>query len=948
MKNPRSFIERFAGPLWLYLGRWLDNKGMVALAESCYRSSDTTDGRSGVEAAFRLSQLLLAANRDIEAVAVCERALSVDPNHARLWCALGAAKRRLADMDAARNAYEKAVGLDPHYAQAWNNLGEWHLTKGDASAALIDFERALKLEPHLLYAINNRVAALYELGQFAAAEEMARKAIDVYPNEAALHANLGNVLLHTGKARLAAKAFQKAIECDASCPEAHIGLSTVLGETHRLAETLAYLKQAIALKGENAQRLAALALGQQASGDRAAAEETCEKVLALQPNNISALITLAGCLSSRGDHRGAIACNERALVAVPDMPAIYSNVAFDSTYLPDATAEEVFGYHREWARRYEKNKEQQSFTFDRENQLDRPLRIGYVSGDFGRHPVGFLLRDVLRYHDRNQFNIYCYAMMRGSDEITDEIRENADSWVDALFMTDDKLAEKIHEDRIDILVDLSGHTAYNRLPVFVRKPAPVQATWIGYFHSTGLDSIDYFITDPYTTPAKSGQLFSEDPVWMPHTRFCYSPPVYAPGVALTPAAMSGHITFGSFNRIEKLVDPVIKAWVEILKAVPGSRLLLKAGGLSDKAVRDNLSERFATFGLDPSRLEMQGPSSHPEMLAQYADIDIALDPFPFNGGMTTLEALWMGVPLVALAGDSVVSRQSTSVLANVGMTELVFNDLNSYIAGSVALAHDLTRLSTLRREMRARMSRSPLCQPDQFAQDLEALYRRMWQAWCHGETLAMEVIESLPVARKTVLHVGCGPADIRSLPEFFQRRWQEIRLDIDPSVAPDIIASMLDMSPVASASVDAVYSSHNIEHLYPHEVGVALKEFRRVLKPDGVLVLTCPDLQSVCTLVANDQLEEAAYVAPAGPIAPIDILYGHRPAMERGNLFMAHKTGFTARSLGRVLRDSGFNSIEVGTGQCYDLWALAYPSEAEQSRIDGDKSLCFPKKSENS
>lgn len=942
MINPRSFIEPVVGPLWLYFGRWLDKKGMAALAESCYRNGGATAGKSGAEAAFHLSQILLVSGRDDEAVTVCEQALRVDPRHARLWCALGAARRRLLELDAARDAYEKAVALDQGYAQAWNNLGEWHLIKGDASAALDKFEQALKFEPSLLQAMNNRAAALYELGHFGDAEDMARKAIAAYPDQAALRANLGNMLLHTGKARQAAKEYQKALECDQNCAEAQIGLSTLLGETHRLAETLAYLKNKISIKGESAQRLAMLALAQQAAGDRAAAEETCKKVLSQQPNNISAMITLAGCLSARGDHRGAIACNERALEANSDMPAIYSNVAFDATYLPDATAEEVFGYHREWAIRYEKTEKRQAFTFDRQREPDRPLRIGYVSGDFGRHPVGFLLRDVVSNHDHSQFSVTCYSMTRGSDEVTDAIRKNADVWVDALFMTDDELAEKIHEDRIDILVDLSGHTAYNRLPVFVRKPAPVQATWIGYFHSTGLETIDYFITDPHTTPATTSQLFSETPIWMPHTRFCYSPPEYATMVARAPVEANGTITFGSFNRVEKLVDPVVSAWVKVLNAVPGSRLLLKSGSLSDEAVCKSLRERFVAHGLEAERLEMRGPSSHPEMLAEYGDVDIALDPFPFNGGMTTLEALWMGVPVVALAGEGVVSRQSTSVLANIGLQELVFDSLTSYIEGAIALARDHDRLATLRRGMRARMSRSPLCLPDQFTQDLEALYRRMWQAWCRGEKLGMEAAESLPVARKTVLHVGCGKADIRSLPRLFHRRWQEIRLDINPDVAPDVVASMLDMSPIASTSVDAVFSSHNIEHLHPHEVSVALKEFRRVLKPDGVLVLTCPDLQSVCELVANDQLEEPAYISPAGPIAPIDILYGLRAAMAKGNLFMAHNTGFTARSLAGALADSGFETVEVKRGRDFDLWALAYSSEVAQERVEADKSLCFP------
>lgn len=938
-----ALFSPITGSLWLYLGDWLNRKGLASLAESCYRNGSAGAGKTAAESDFRLAQLLLADKRDEEAASLCARALQSDPNNARLWCALGAARRRLAQLDPAKEAYEKAVALKPDYAQAWSNLGEWWLLKGAYQTALEMLEQALHFQPRLLEAWNNRVAALYEMGRFAEAEDAAQHALEVYPDEPALHVNLGNVLLHTGKARQAAKSFQRALECDAHSPEAQIGLSTVLGEAGRLAETLEYWEQEIAVKGENAQRLASLALAQQMKGDWPAAEATAQKVLTLQFTNISALVTLASCHSRRGEHGQSIELLERALRENPEMPAIRSNIAFDATYLPGASAEEVFALHAAWADCFEEARSyRQRFTFEQDNNPERPLRIGYVSGDFGRHPVGFLLQDVVRHHDKQHFSIHCYSTARRDDDITAAIRQHADAWVDALLMTDDELAEKIHEDRIDILVDLSGHTAYNRLPVFVRKPAPVQATWIGYFHSTGLESIDYFITDPTTTPLDAGQLFSETPVWLPHSRFCYAPPAVAPAVAEAPVLERGLVTFGCFNRIDKLVDPVIDAWAEILKEVPTSRLLLKSGGLDNEGVCEKLRERFVSRGVDAGRLELRGPSSHFEMLAEYSDIDIALDPFPFNGGMTTLESLWMGVPMVTLAGSGIVARQSASALTNIGLPELIFADRDAYIKGAVALAYDTSRLTTLRRELRARMSNSPICQPDQFSHDLEALYRRMWQAWCRGEKLATEVVQGKSLPRKTVLHVGCGPADKRSLPMFFQSGWREVRLDIDQSVAPDVVASMLDMTPVDTASMDAVYSSHNIEHLHPHEVVVALREFRRVLKPDGILVLTCPDLQSVAELVAKDQLEEPAYISPAGPIAPIDILYGHRAAMERGNLYMAHKTGFTARSMDRVLKESGFTATVVARGQNFDLWVLAYPSDVLTERVGRDRALCFP------
>lgn len=731
-----SLLGRLGAVLWLRGGGWLERKGLATLAETCYRHVLDGGGAGAAEASLRLAQRLLEQKKLVEAAQVCEQGLAADGRNARLWCALGASRRRLARMEEAREAYERAIALDPAYAQAWCNLGEWLLVKGELEAALTRFNEALRLEPALREALNNRAAVLYELGRFEESEAAARRAIELHPGEAALHVNLGNVLLHSGKARPAVKAFYKALECDPASPEANMGLATLLGENHRLAETLAFFEHEIAVKGESVQRLASLALAQQAKRDWPAAEATCRKMLEMQPTNVSALVTLAGCLSTRADHAGAIELERKALAVAPDMPGIGSNIAFEATYLPDISPDEVFAFHREWAGKFESADGQASFVYDQDKHPERPLRIGYVSGDFGTHPVGFLLRDVARHHDRERFRIHCYSMMRGSDDITRAIRDSADAWIDALLMTDDELAQQIHDDRIDILVDLSGHTAYNRLPVFVRRPAPVQVTWIGYFHSTGLESIDYFITDPHTSPVGCGQLYSEIPVYLPCSRFCYSPPAYAPDVASPPLAANGHVTFGSFNRNEKLVDPVIDAWARIVRGTPGSRLVIKAGALSNEAICRELAARFAERGVEGDRLDLRGPSSHPEMLAQYGDIDIALDPFPFNGGMTTLEALWMGVPVVTIAGQGVVSRQTVSALANIGLdAELAFPDLESYVAGAIALAGESERLASLRAQLRSRMVASPLCQPERFARDLEALYGEMWRAWCEGKRL---------------------------------------------------------------------------------------------------------------------------------------------------------------------------------------------------------------------
>ena len=254
--------------------------------------------------------------------------------------------------------------------------------------------------------------------------------------------------------------------------------------------------------------------------------------------------------------------------------------------------------------------------------------------------------------------------------------------------------------------------------------------------AVGYGSIDYFITDPVTSPTGGGQLFSETPVYLPHTRFCYGPPAYAAAVVASPFEKRGSITFGSFNRLPKMTDEVVAAWVRILLTVPASRLLVKSGAFADKIVMERMLARFERLGIGRDRLELREGSGHAEMLAEYGEVDIALDTFPFTGGMTTLEALWMGVPVVTIAGDTVVSRQSVSALTNIGLAgELAFESVDAYVEGAVALASNPVRLAELRAQIRPRMAASPLRQSDQFARDLEVLYRRMWQAWCRGEKL---------------------------------------------------------------------------------------------------------------------------------------------------------------------------------------------------------------------
>lgn len=720
-----------------WAARWLDRRGLSTVA-------DTLDmriaGSGDVNAMHAIARRALARGETEIAIAQLEKAIANKPDDASLWCTLGAVYRHSDDFEASRQAYERALSLKQDYPQVLSNLGEWCFAKNRAEEALEWFDKALACSPDFFEARLNKIAALFELARYEDARVAAEQLVADEPGRPEPYLNLGNVLVHTGKAKQGIKQYQKALELRPGYAEAHFNLATLLGSPDDLGNSIDYLERQIKERGETVFNLGLLAAAHQAAGHLTQAEELCQRIFEKQPDNLTALMTLASCLSTGGDSAAALPLYERVVKIDGGQAAMGSNIVFECNNLSQLSREEVFRRHCEWASHFETPLLAPVKFANLARDPERKLRIGYVSGDFKTHPVGFLLRDILRYHDKSKFEVHCYSMVIRSEDVLPELREVADNWEDIFFLSDEEVASMIRKAEIDILVDLSGHTAYHRLLAFARRPAPIQVEWIGYFHSTGMKSMDYFITDPYTSPQDGGQLFNETPVFMPHTRFCYGPPVYAPEVVQPPVEKSGSITFGSFNRLPKMTDEVVAAWAKILHAVPASRLVLKSGALADTTVKDRLISRFTKLGISQERLDMREGSTHVEMLDQYGDIDVALDTFPFNGGMTTLEALWMGVPVVTIAGNTVVSRQTVSALANIGLAdELAFPNIEAYIQGAIALAYDRERLSKLRQEMRPRMAASPLRQPEQFVRDLEALYRRMWEAWCRGEKLSSDI-----------------------------------------------------------------------------------------------------------------------------------------------------------------------------------------------------------------
>ena len=706
-------------------------------------------------------------------------------------------------------------------------------------------------------------------------------------------------------------------------------------QSGQFAEMLATCQQIIESQQEDPATLLQVGTLLLNFGYLSQARDCFERVLALAPNDPQPLVNLANLARDAGDHAKSKHCYATLQTAQPNNPVVRRNWLVSQEYDPSTTDLERLQHASawgEWAIR------QMGGWKPRPTQKaleGRPLRVGYVSADLCQHTVGLFVKDVLKEHDSAQVTVFAYYAGQTSDWVTDTIRLIC-TLRNIATLDDIALADLIRNDEIDVLVDLSGHTAGSRLTVFAHRPAPVQVSWLGYFATTGLSYIDAVLLDDWHAPIGAEKQFIEPIIRLPTGRLCYQPVPWAPAeVAPLPCLKNGYITFGCFNNTSKLNDGVFDVWAGVMAAVPSSRLLLKWRTLADDNLCDSIRAALATRGITPERIELRPASFHSDLLTQYADIDIALDPFPFTGGMTTCEALWMGVPVVTWPQSRIVSRQSFAFLSTIGLPELAAADAHDYVRIAESLTSDLDRLGRLRSSMRSRMLASPLMDVAGLTRELENTLRQLY----------IEKQTERAISIKTILHVGPGHKNNGAmLPVVFQTtEWKELRIDIDEANEPDIVGSMLDMKGVADASAEAIYSAHNIEHVYAYEVPLVLKEFLRVLKPAGFLVVTCPDLQAVCQLVAEDKLTDAAYQSPAGPITPLDILYGHGAALAAGHHYMAHKCGFTLRTLTQALHSAGFaTTAGMRRPRGLDLWVVATKSPMEEGELRELAGKVFP------
>lgn len=657
-----------------------------------------------VDALHHLGLIARQVGRNDAAMECFQRVVQLHPNFAEAQNNLGNLLKDLGRTDEAIAVYQLAISLKANLPEAHYNLGSALKEKGRLDEAIAAFQRSIQFNPNLPEAHNNLAIALKEKGRLAEAIVACRQAIQLRPNYAEAHGNLGNLLKETGQIDEAIRAFELAVALKPELPEAHYNLGGGLKETERLDEAIKHFHQSIAMN----------------------------------PNLAEAHNNLALAFRDIGLIDDAVASLHKAIAVNPKMVEAQSNLLYTIHNHPGYDARAIADAHRRWNQIFAEplGKDIQMHRNDR--SPGRRLRIGYVSGDFRDHVVARFLLPLLEHHDHSAFEIFFYSNTVRTDAKTARFQSLADRWREIVGVSDEDAAGQIRADAIDILVDLAGHTSGNRLLVFARKPAPVQVSYLGYPDTTGLRAMDYRLTDHSADPeGMTDHLHSEKLIRLPQTNWCVEEPQQAPPVEPPPSIGRGCVTFGSFNSFAKVTAPMLLVWGKMLKAVPKSRLLLKSHGLGSGSAHERVLKQFAEQGIDLSRLELRGPEQgQSRHLALYHQMDIALDTFPYNGTTTTCDALWMGVPVITLAGQTHVSRVGASLLASLGLSELVATNSDDYVKLAIQLAADRERLISLRQNLRDRMKQSPLMDAPAFAKNIESAYRQMWRAWCEKDSVA--------------------------------------------------------------------------------------------------------------------------------------------------------------------------------------------------------------------
>ncbi|HTH94161.1 MAG TPA: tetratricopeptide repeat protein [Rhodocyclaceae bacterium] len=716
--------------------------GRFDLAEAAYLQALAQNPSEG-DALHGLGILAWQTGHIENALMYLREASAKHPDIWRYTCTTGRLLVSLGKHADAVAAFEHAVRLHQDSADLWFDLGCAHHALGQLAAAIAPYRQTIALQPDKIDALNNLGLALLATGHVAEAQDVLRQGVQADTNSAELWFNYGNALAATSASEETLDAYRRTLALDSAHAKAWVNLGNTLRLRGTLHEALACYQHAIECQANfaDAYNNAGVVLNTMGCIDDAIA--SIDAAIKLDPTSSVAYNNLGNVLKNTARMQDTIACYRHAVALDPSNLEAHSNLVYAMSFDPASDDAAILSEAKRFDALHCTQYKIRQSMFDSKNLApNKRLRIGYVSPDFRNHCQSLFTLPLLSHHDRSQYEIYCYAHLPQADDITERIQQHADVWRSTYGISDDHLAALIRADDIDILIDLTMHMSNGRPQLFARKPAPIQVAWLAYPGTTGMTAMDYRLTDPWLDPADTDAHYSEASLRLPDTFWCYDPfansdhsLVDALQPSALPATTAGHITFGCLNNFCKVSDETLHSWGAVMAKVPASRLILLA---HEGNHRQHVLHLLGQHGIDATRVEFMPYQPRHQYLQTYHRIDLCLDTLPYNGHTTSLDAYWMGVPVVTQIGNTIAGRAGWSQLNNLGLSELAALDATGFVNIAVTLASDLERLKHLRSTLRSKLEQSPLMNAKRFTRAMETAFRQMWSHYCKGQNVPLQ------------------------------------------------------------------------------------------------------------------------------------------------------------------------------------------------------------------
>jgi protein O-GlcNAc transferase len=669
-----------------------------------------------------------------EAIACFQKVLVFNDTHAEIHNNLGIALAQNGHIEEATLCFQKALTLRQNYVEAYYNLGLVLDQQEQFVKAMNCYQKALAINPHYAEAYNNLGNIYRKLNQLKEAFACYQKALKIKPDYSQTYNNLGVISQQQGHRIEAITYFQKAISINPNFLEAHKNLGLVLNEQEQFEQAMTCFQTVLSLNPNDVEAYLSLGNAFKALGQMTQAMASYQKAISLNPNDFKAYHGLGLIWKNQARLDKAIEHYQKALAINPHYVSVHNCLVYALNFALGYNRANIFLEHQRFNEQHAKPLAKWIQPHRNDCNANRKLKIGYLSADFRRHSAAYFMKPFLEHHQHQDFEIFCYYNHARHDDFTQNLQSYADHWLNCVTLSDSELTEQIKQDQIDILVELSGHTDGNRLLVFARKAAPVQVFYtVNYVNTTGLTTIDYRITDNYADPQELADAYcSETLIRVPNSYYCYDPIDEHPPANELPALTNRYITFSSFNSYAKLNHDTFALWAQVLNKVPDSKLIMKTKSLTEPSIQKEVKEQLGRFGIEPQRILLGYESTPNTTIKAYHQIDIGLDTFPFNGATTTCQALWMGVPIVTLVGETTAARAGLSILSSIGLTELIAYTPEQYVDICIKLANDYEYLQNLRANLREKMRASPLMDGVSFTRYLESIYLNLWKKWCES------------------------------------------------------------------------------------------------------------------------------------------------------------------------------------------------------------------------